>query len=112
MGTKMSKAAYTMTIEEDIQWLEGMSTNEHSLEMRHIIMVLKESIDMYYSEAKAGEQVEQETCKWTVHNRVAWPEYGSECATPDNKILLWKIRGCDYCPRCGKPIEVVEGGEG
>lgn len=50
MGTTMNKVAYIEVIEDDIKWLEGMSTNEYSLEMKHIVSVLRGSIDMYYPE--------------------------------------------------------------
>ena len=43
---QLNKLGYKQLIDEDILWLEKNTPD--TLERRHIIMVLRDSIDMYY----------------------------------------------------------------
>jgi hypothetical protein len=43
---KLNKEGYAQLIEEDIEWLENNTSD--TLERKHIIMVLEQSIDTYY----------------------------------------------------------------
>ena len=49
-GHKMSKEAYVKIIQEDLAWLEKQNLDDNSLELKHIIEIVKASLNCYYPE--------------------------------------------------------------
>jgi hypothetical protein len=56
---KLSYSAYTQLITEDIKWLLDYAPN--TLERRHIIAVLEDSVKFYYGRQETKEEIEYKT---------------------------------------------------
>lgn len=56
MTHPLNRHSYENLVDEDIAWLEKHSPNPHSLEMRHIIDILRRSVVLEYDETADTER--------------------------------------------------------